>query len=302
VAPFLLRVLPGFLRHADLVHLTGVYSFPTYPCLILCKQLKIPVVWSPRGSLQRWAGSRREPLKILWEKLCQSLLPSNITIHVTSKDEELESRKKFPNIPFAVIPNGVDVPEFINPILSNGLLRLLFLGRLDQKKGIENLLEACLELKKTFRKPFSLVIAGAGSPSYTDFLGNYIKELGLSGEICMIGQIGDKEKFGLFNSTDVTVVPSHTENFGIVVAESLAHGVPVIASTGTPWADIEKVGCGLWVENAPTSLAKAICQMTEKPLSEMGEKGRKWMKSKYSWPVIADEMAKLYAGMLSGRN
>lgn len=302
VAPFLLRVLPGFLRQADLVHLTGVYSFPTFPCLFLCKQLNIPVVWSPRGSLQRWPGSRRNQLKKLWDKFCQSVLPSNLTVHVTSINEELESREKFPHIPFAVIPNGVKFPKFINPTPSNGPLRLLFLGRLDQKKGIENLLEACRKLKSTFKKPFSLIIAGAGDLSYTAFIRNYVEKLSLGEEVHMMGQVDDKEKLGLFNVTDITVIPSHTENFGIVVAESLAHGVPVIASHGTPWAEIEEIGCGLWVDNSPASLARAICQMSEKPLLEMGDHGRKWVKDKFSWPAIADEMAKLYSSMIGGRD
>ena len=181
-------------------------------------------------------------------------------------------------------------------------MRLLFLGRLDQKKGIENLLDACEELRSIHKKPFSLSIAGAGTPSYTAFLINYIKKLNLSDNVRLIGHIDDAEKLGLFNVTDITVIPSHTENFGIVVAESLAHGVPVIASTGTPWAEIEKVGCGLWVENNPESLATAISQISEKRLLDMGARGRQWMETKFSWSAIADEMVKLYTSMIREGN
>lgn len=105
-----------------------------------------------------------------------------------------------------------------------------------------------------------------------------------------------------FHSADVCIVPSFSENFCMVAAESLAHGVPIIASHGTPWSRIEEKGCGLWVDNSPESLAQAILKIRTMPLSEMGQRGRDWMSAEYSWESVADQMADVYRRLLANRN
>jgi glycosyltransferase involved in cell wall biosynthesis len=80
----------------------------------------------------------------------------------------------------------------------------------------------------------------------------------------------------------------------------LAHGVPVIASKGTPWRRVEGMGCGLWVENDPESLAKAIERMSKMPLREMGQRAREWMEKEFSWSDRAQDMMKLYESLARG--
>ena len=115
----------------------------------------------------------------------------------------------------------------------------------------------------------------------------------------MLGDIRGEEKRRMFEQTDVVVVPSFTENFAIVVAEALAHGAAVIASTGTPWKEVERVGCGLWVDNDPASLADAISKINSMPVAEMGERGRRWMAADFSWEKCASEMIALYRNILT---
>ena len=88
----------------------------------------------------------------------------------------------------------------------------------------------------------------------------------------------------------------------MVVAEALAHSVPVIASKGTPWQRVEKMGCGLWVGNDPNSLARAIRQMSAMPLREMGQRGRQWMQDEFSWDRVARDMAELYRNLIARRS
>lgn len=86
----------------------------------------------------------------------------------------------------------------------------------------------------------------------------------------------------------------------MVVAEALAHAVPVLASRGTPWAEVEKYGCGLWVENTPESLAVALGEIKSRELAEMGKRGRAWMTLKFSWDSVANRMLNLYERLASG--
>jgi glycosyltransferase involved in cell wall biosynthesis len=126
-----------------------------------------------------------------------------------------------------------------------------------------------------------------------------VTTLSLEGRVSFAGEVKGKAKLAAFAAADVCVVPSFTENFGMVVAESLAHGVPVVVSKGTPWAEVEKRGCGFWVENTADALASALQTILGHDLSAMGNRGRNWMESDYGWNSVAEEMNALYQKLLT---
>ena len=294
VSTALLRHLPSYIRQADVVHLTSVYSFPTIPTLALCNLLGKPVVWSPRGSFQRWEGSRRIIAKSWWDAICKSVAPSRLVLHTTSDQEARETGCRMAGIELAIIPNGVVVPEALSHETGSGLLRLLYIGRLHPIKGIENLLRACRILNDRHGRGWALTIAGAGDAAYVNGLRELMAGLALGDQVTFLGEVAGEAKQKLFPAADVLVLPSFSENYGLVVAEALAHGVPVIAGSGTPWAELEKRMCGLWVDNSPESLAGAISRIGTMPLQEMGASGRAWMKAESGWDRIAENMFDLY--------
>lgn len=292
VSPRFLAELPHYTRWADVVHLSTAYSFPVLPTLRACRRLSRPLIWSPMGALQRWEASRRLWLKSRWESLCRLIMPKNMTLHVTSVEEESESLRVFPSASVANIPHGVNVPDAIVKVPGREL-RLLFLGRLDPKKGIERLLEACTLLEMA-RSEWCLTIAGSGTPDYTEKIRGQIAALDLSANVRMVGQALAEQKEALFASADIVVVPSFTENFAMVVVEALARGIPVLASTGTPWGKLPQKGCGLWIDNDPETLARGIQAMAAMDLRRMGICGRRWMEAEFAWPVIAGQMIAVY--------
>jgi len=301
VSPTLLHLLASRVRWADVVHLMAVYSFPTIPTLFLCKLLGKPVVWSPRGMLQRWDGTRKPRLKALWEMACRLVAPKRLVLHLTSQQEADESAARFPRAEVAIIPNGVEIPDSVTHSPRQQDLRLVYLGRLDPKKGIENLLHACAKLVAAAKPRFSLVIAGSGERVFERSLSESIRSLGLTDHVQMIGAVHGQAKEALFTAASMVIVPSHTENFGLVVAEALAHGVPVIASKRTPWRAIEEHRCGLWVDNDAASLADAITRMSQMPLEEMGRRGRQWIEQDFSWDERAKEMIRLYEACIQSK-
>ncbi len=297
----LLGALAESMRWADVIHLHAAYSFPTIPTLLAARLLERPVVWTPHGALQRWSGSRRVGLKSLWEKLCIAIASRELVIHLTSEDEVAETRARLPRATIGMIPNGIEIPPSLNRKPRGERLRLGFVGRLDPKKGIENLLAACRILKERGGPAFSLAIAGAGSSDYEAQIRREIDKLALGTDVTMLGDVRGEAKQRMFEQTDIVVVPSFTENFAIVIAEALAHGCAVIASTGTPWKEVERKGCGLWVANDPLSIADAISKIDSMPIAEMGERGRRWMAADFSWDKCASEMIALYKSMLAQR-
>jgi glycosyltransferase involved in cell wall biosynthesis len=178
-------------------------------------------------------------------------------------------------------------------------LHIGFIGRLDPKKGVENLLDACA-LMAANGLPFTLTIAGGGPERYTRKLRARVDQLALRPRVQFIGEAYNRAKREFFEGINLLAVPSHTENFAIVVAEALAAGLPVIASRGTPWSRLEDEGCGLWVDNSPASLAAALERMREAPLLAMGQRGRQWMRADFAWGAAARTMCNLYSSLAYG--
>jgi glycosyltransferase involved in cell wall biosynthesis len=295
----LLKRLRKEINWADVVHLTAVYSFPTIPALLLSRVLKKPTVWSPHGSLQRWKNTTKPFLKSFWECLCNAIVDPKICImHVTSLQEEIESKSIYPDFTYRIIPNGVEIPDDVDTDRPRPLdmLRILYIGRIHPIKGIENLL---LGLRQLTDIDFSLTICGTGNAKYLDRIKALCKFCKIEDKINFTGHLeGHKKKEAFFNS-DVCVVPSFTENFGMVIAEALSYGVPVICSKRTPWSDISIHRCGIWTDNDPNSLANAIRNISSMDIRTMGQRGRQWMMREFNWTKIAENMFKLYQEVTS---
>jgi glycosyltransferase involved in cell wall biosynthesis len=297
IAPEMFLRLYSQIRWANVVHLTSVYSASTIPTMLLCRLLHKPLVWSTRGALQRWGQDRRTRIKAAWEVICNALCePHRVLLHTTSRQEAVDSAARIPRARVAEIPNGIDLPNLNGDrhARNPAELSILYLGRLHPIKGIENLLAAMAKLKQ----PARLAICGTGEVAYQDRLRSMVQDLGLNNSVKFQGRVDGVVKDGCFNEADVCVVPSYQENFCLVVAESLAHRVPVIASTGTPWQRVEEIGCGLWIENQPDELAAAIDRAATMPLAEMGQRGRAWMQREYSWATIAQQMYRQYEALI----
>lgn len=298
----LLGRLRGYVAWADVVHITSVYSVPTVAALGVCSALGRPVVWSPRGSLQRWENATRPGMKEMFERLCRLLAPQRMVLHTTSREEEEQSLRRMPGMAGVTIPNGVELPELgeeeLLSVERRRPLSLLFVGRIHPIKGIDRLLEACRLVG--VGPAWRLTLAGTGDPEYRDWLARKAEELGLGERVEFVGHVEGERKRQAFLNADVVVVPSHSENFSMTVIEALSYGRPVIASRGTPWGEVAERGCGWWVENSPEALAGALTEAFAAGLHRMGAAGREWMKAEYGWPSIARRMMDLYERLCLG--
>lgn len=296
-SPSLLLGLWRGVAWSDVLHLTAVYSNTTIPALLAARVFGKPVVWSPRGALQRWAESKRVSAKRAWDAVCDRLLdPGRSLLHVTSREEAEESASHIRNARPLIVGNGVDTPAVLPPRewRPGGRLRLLYIGRLDPKKGIDNLLSALALLRDS---SIQLRICGSGAPEYVKHLEGLSQQLRVEREVEFAGTVVGDVKTAAFIQADICIVPSHTENFGMVVAEALAHGTPVIASRGTPWSEVEARAAGWWVPNDPENLANAISRARQADLSGMGRVGREWMSRSYSWGAVAERMLEAYRSL-----
>ena len=149
-----------------------------------------------------------------------------------------------------------------------------------------------------------LVIMGKGDDAYEQFLRNEANRLGLK-NVVFSGFVSGREKYEQLAHLSCLFVPSDFENFGMIVTEALSVGTPVMASLGTPWEELNTVGCGWWIDRSPENIAAVMQQVIEMPVAQllaMGEKGRQLVQEKYTAPQVAQQMKKLYEWLAGNGN
>ncbi len=282
------------------------------------KKAGYKVVYTPHGMLEPWIMKRhywtkKFPAISLFQKKgvsCADL------VHATAESEKENLLRLGWNKNVTIIGNCVQIDQIPMKKSWNRKKNILFLSRVHVKKGINFLIEAVAELKEEL-KDYTLNIVGPGEEYYFKELINQAIHLGLSvireGEtLCSIhstpivhfvGSVFGDTKFKLFRDADLFVLPTHSENFGIVITEALASGTPVITTKGTPWHELETCHCGWWTEIGTQPLTKALkqfLQCSEDDLEDMGHYGRKLVEEKYSSEAIAGQFIRLYESLTQG--
>ena len=276
-----LRALSSFYR-ADIVHISSVFYPTAFITAFAARFLRKKIVWSPRGELDavalEFSKGRKTP--ILWS--IKKFIGRYPVFHSTCEAESDYIRAAFGNDAEIVeIPNFIEIPDSIDRDPGN---YLLFLGRIHWKKGLENLVEG-LALSDGFRRSgYVLKLAGRDTHGYAAVVDKRVEALGLKDKVQWLGHVEGDEKHKLLADAFWTVMPSHTENFGIVVLESLAHNTPVIASKGSPWEVLESERLGFWVDNSPEELSKIfdrIFQMDESEYNDYRTGGREFVQQNF---------------------
>lgn len=267
------------------------------------QDLGYKVILTPHGMLEPWIMARH-----YWTKKLPALLfyqkpavKKVDMLHATALSEKNNLLKLGYNNKIQIIPNGIEVDNIEMKNSWHRNKEILFLSRIHVKKGIEFLLEAVLQLKNELQE-YKIKIAGEGDSQYIHTLINKTKQLGIDSIIDFCGGVYGEKKWELFRKADLFVLPTYSENFGIVVAEALACGTPVITTKGTPWEELESYNCGWWTEIGiqPTINAlKDFLSLTESELERMGKNGRKLVEEKYSSRKMAESMVELYKKVLS---
>jgi glycosyltransferase involved in cell wall biosynthesis len=301
ISTSLARSLRAKARDVSVVHNHSLWSMVNVAAGWVVPGTKAALVTSPRGTLSPWALSRTRALKrVLWPLQRRALSDASL-LHATSMQEYAEIRALGFDAPVAVIPNGIDLPDMPEQKSMLGWRNLLFLGRIHPTKGIDNLLRAW-KMLEPMHPEWRLQIAGRGAAEDVAEIKSLAASLNLS-RVDFSGPLYGSEKSRAYHRAELFVLPSHSENFGMVVAEALAHGCPAVVSRGAPWSALQTEKCGWWTGNDPDSLSDTLgtaMQSSENKLTAMGAAGRAWMARDFSWQVVGQRMSAAYQWIVAG--
>ncbi len=299
----------------DLVHQHGIWLPHSLFTTWMSKRAK--VIISPHGLLEpnalRMATTKKRICGWLYE---QKNLEHAHCFMAASEQEAAGIRDYGLRQPIAVLPHGVESDLLaVAPISTQERLAvrqrwgvppdarvMLFLSRVHPSKGLPDFIQAMAQVTDALRESrWALVVVGPDDLGHRAELEQLVSTLGLSDLVRFSGQAAGREKIRAFQSADCFVLPSCSENFGIVVLEALALGLPAMASQNTPWASLREARCGYWVERSVPAMRQFLAELCTTPVATlrvMGQSGRALARNDYAWEDIARRVAQVYRWLL----
>lgn len=270
IVPLIYPKLFAKYGQPDFMFFHNLWNGITLFGFLYCLLLRIPFAVTPRGSLFKWSlhqGTLRK--RIAWWVFQKKMLEKSDFVHVTSY-QEADAVKELVDVETVISPNGISMaPQSgskIEHLIEKKLQhkKIIFLGRLHKKKNIEALIEA-YSASQIQNKFFLEIVGNSETVEYLNSLKQLAIEKKMSKRILFSGFVSGLAKEKLLETSALLILPSFTENFGVVVLEALSFGTPVVASVGTPWRELEEVGAGYWVdcEENPEVLVETLDKFSE---------------------------------------
>lgn len=297
-SPAMGRAIERNVASFDILHLHSVFLWPTLAAARAADRANVPYVLAPRGMLvAELIRGKNRLLKTAWIELFERRnVAGAAAVHVTSALEQTELAKLgIPARHVAVVANGIEPPDPTRPCQAGAAarrLRILSLGRLSWKKGLDRLLRAMTHVQNA-----ELLIAGNDDENYRPRLESMARALGLAERVLFSGPVHGDEKWNLIRSAAVFALPSYSESFGVAALEAAVCGCPVVLTPAVGVAQaIGEAGAGIVVDGDAERLGAALSALISDPArrSAMGAAGRKLAAENYSWPRIAAQTEQVY--------
>lgn len=287
----------------DFVYVYGIWNYPAIAAGSACRRQGVPYIVSPRTGLMRWPmrqGWYRKKL-YLW-LLGQRYLDGAWAMHYTTEVEKRESEQRKIDTPGFVVPNCMDFSEF-DALPESGLFReefgisvkaplLLFLGRIEPRKGVEISLRAFAEAKRDTPEA-QFVVAGPGDDEYVAQLREQADDLRIDDATHFPGYVDASERLRALVDADVFILTSHTENFAMAAVEAMAAGTPVLLSDEVGVAEnAADAGAGVSVALDEREVTNELRHLLADPSlrNEMGAQGPPHVRETYRPDAVAPQM------------
>lgn len=284
----------------DLVHDNGLWLPHNHRLALACRGLSLPRLVSTRGMLEPWARRHKKWKKdIAWLAYQRRDVRNAHGLHATAAQEAENLERLGLGVPVHLIPNGVDVPVPGKPASAGQGRTALFMGRLYPVKGLPLLIEAWSRVRPA---GWRLVLAGPDEAGHRAELEVLIGQQGLGSAISFVGSLQGEAKQAALFGADLFILPTHSESFGMAIAEALAHGLPVLTTVGAPWPVLAERAMGWRTPISVDGLAAGLAEATsldESVLKAMGARGRHFVTAEFGWEGVARQFLATYAAIVA---
>ena len=299
----------------DIVHIHGIWQFPDWAAAAAARRAGVPYVITPHGSLQPARLKKSSLKKRISAVLAdRAMLNQASCLHATAPDEADAFRLYGYRGPIAMIPNGITPAGSIEPdraaLLEAAFRRdfpetqgrrlLLFLSRIEPIKGATTLARAWAECARQF-PDWHLVVVGPDERSHLQEVLAILRDGGVLDRTTITGPLYGDRKTAAYLASELFVLPTISENFGLVIGEALSHRVPVITTTGAPWPGIVEHDCGWWIEPSQHALADTLREalpLTGAELTARGDRGAAWIARDFTWEAESRLLLETYEWLL----
>ncbi len=306
-SPTMARALRLAAAHHDLVHIHELWHYPGYAAARAAWKVGRPYMVTVHGGLGPVALGRKALRKSLYMATFQRrILVGAAVLQAFTEAEAGHIRQHVPGAAVAVIPNGVRPEAFDDlPVGADfpgnggdlsGKRVVLFLGRVHPGKGLDILARAFAQVARQ-RPDARLVIAGPDEGGYSARVQSILRKGRVLDRASFTGMLTGPHRLAALARADVFVLPSYFEGFSMAVLEALACGLPVVISRQCNFPEVAQAGAGLVIDTDAGQLAQALAQLLDaapEQRRDMGERGRRLVRERYTWDAIAARMADLY--------
>lgn len=287
----------------DLIQIQSMWDLPYHKVMVEARRLGIPYIVTPRGMLEPWSLSQKKwKKKLAWWFYQRNDVQKSVCVFTTAKMEAEHVSNLGITTCKVVIPNGIETDAYPCKSSVEGVKKqVLFLSRVHVKKGIELLFEAWKRLHSDY-VDWQLLVIGNGEAEYIHSLENRVESLGLKDSIKILPPVFGEAKIKVYQESALFCLPSFSENFGMVIAEAMSCGTPVITTTNCPWEILNETNTGwcvdLSVDNLECTLREAM-GMDANALYDMGQKAGKLIFDNFDYRSVTRKTLRLYEWLLN---
>ena len=296
----------------DLVHTNAIFSYPVLAAYWMCQLHKIPYLATPHGMLEPWALAYKiwkKKLYFNWLEKPALQKASAIQMLASTEAERIKNLDLKP--PLVIVPNGIHREDFASlpdpeifyqqfPETKNKRL-IIFLGRIDPKKGLDLLAPAFAQAYQKFPDTH-LIIAGPDNTGFLPTAQSYFIKAGCSHAVTFTGMLTGNIKYAALAAAKIYVAPSYSEGFSMSVLEGMAAALPCVITTGCNFPEAGEAEVAIIVNIDVGSIAKAIIQLLEddQKAKNLGYRARQFILDNYTWDKIALKMVSVYENIIQG--
>ena len=287
----------------ELIQIQSVWEMPYHKVILEARKQNIPYIVTPRGMLEPWSLSQKKwKKKLAWWLYQRNDVQKSACVFTTAKMEAEHVSNLGITTCKAVIPNGIETDAYPCKSSVEGVKKqVLFLSRVHVKKGIELLFEAWKRLHSDY-VDWQLLVIGNGEAEYIHSLENRVESLGLKDCIKILPPVFGEAKIKVYQESALFCLPSFSENFGMVIAEAMSCGTPVITTTNCPWEILNETDTGWCVDLSVDNLEHALREamgMDANALYDMGQRASKFIFDNFDYRSVTRKTLRLYEWLLN---